>query len=136
MGINVFVFEGNVGGDMEIRATPAGKVIGAFNVAMDDGWGANKKTTWVTCKMFDDRAEKIAPYVKKGMSVTVSGKLSVDEWETDGVKNKRVCCLVDAVKLPKKEESINQLPSQGQPQQNHVPKPAEGQDGFDDDIPF
>jgi len=129
MTINVMIFAGNVGGDMEIRATPAGKVIGQFNVAVNQGWGDNQKTIWVTCKMFNDRAEKIAPYVKKGMLVTVSGALSVDEWEKDGIKNKRVCCIVNDVQLPKHG-------STEQPTQNPVPQSAEGQERFDEDIPF
>ena len=123
------IFSGNIGGDMEIRATPAGKVIGQFNVAVNQGWGDNQKTNWVTCKMFNDRAEKIAPYVKKGMLVTVSGALSVDEWEKDGIKNKRVCCIVNDVQLPKNE-------STEKPNQNPAPQSAKGQEKFDEDIPF
>ena len=120
MSINVMIFAGNVGGDMEIRATPVGKVIGQFNVAVNQGWGENQKTNWVTCKMFNDRAEKIAPYVKKGMLVTVSGQLSIDEWEKDGIND---------VQLPKHG-------STEQPTQNPVPQSAEGQKRFDEEIPF
>jgi len=129
MSVNVMVFAGNVGGDMEVRHTPNGKAVGQFNVAVDQGWGENKKTSWVTCKMFNERAEKLAPYVTKGMMVTVNGQLSVDEWEKDGVKNKRVCCIVNDVQLPK----------QGAPQQtaNVVEKAGIGIDQIgDEDIPF
>ena len=85
MSVNVMVFAGNVGSDMEVRVTPKGKSIGQFNVAVNSGWGDNKKTSWVTCKMFNERADKLAPYVKKGMLLTVSGELAVDEWEKDGI---------------------------------------------------
>tara|TARA_R110001632_G_C11067046_1_gene386762 strand:+ start:114 stop:488 length:375 start_codon:yes stop_codon:yes gene_type:complete len=124
MTINVMILSGNVGGDMETRVTPNGKTIGQFNVAVNSGWGDNKKTSWVTCKMFNERAEKLALYIKKGMLVTVSGELSVDEWEKDGVKNKRVCCIVSDV----------QLPSPQAPQQAQALPVAN--DSFDDDIPF
>jgi single-strand DNA-binding protein len=130
MSINVMIFAGNVGGDMEIRHTPAGKSIGAFNVAVNQGWGDNKKTNWVTCKMFNERAEKLGPYIKKGMLLTVSGELSIDEWEKDGVKNKRVCCIVNDVQLPKNETSASQPP------QNSAPQQQAQQEGFDEDIPF
>ena len=103
MSVNVMTFAGNVGGDMETRVTQNGKTIGQFNVAVNSGWGENKKTAWVTCKMFNERADKLAQYIKKGMLVTVSGELSVDEWEKDGVKNKRVCCIVNDVQLPSQQ---------------------------------
>jgi len=48
MSVNVMVFAGNVGGDMEVRHTPNGKAVGQFNVAVDQGWGENKKTSWGT----------------------------------------------------------------------------------------
>jgi single-strand DNA-binding protein len=99
MSVNVMVFSGNAGSDMEVRVTPKGKSIGHFNVAVNSGWGDNKKTSWVTCKMFNERADKLAPYVKKGMLLTVSGELAVDEWEKDGIKNKLVCCIVNDVQL-------------------------------------
>ena len=99
MSVNVMVFSGNAGSDMEVRVTPKGKSIGQFNVAVNSGWGDNKKTSWVTCKMFNERADKLAPYVKKGMLLTVSGELAVDEWEKDGIKNKLVCCIVNDVQL-------------------------------------
>lgn len=131
MSINVMIFAGNVGGDMETRVTPNGKTIGQFNVAVNSGWGDNKKTAWVTCKMFNERAEKLALYIKKGMLVTVSGELSVDEWEKDGVKNKRVCCIVDDVQLPSQQQAPQQ--QQYAPQQ---PQHNQQYQNYDDDIPF
>lgn len=133
MSINVMTFSGNVGQDMEIRHTPNGKSIGQFSVAVKQGYGDNEKTSWVTCKMFNDRAEKVAPYVLKGMMVTVTGALSVDEWENkEGNKMKTVCCLVNDLQLPRKADN-QQAPQQAPPQ---APQQAPQQDNFDDDIPF
>ena len=131
MSVNVMVFAGNVGSDMEVRVTPKGKAIGTFNVAVNSGWGDNKKTSWVTCKMFNERADKLAPYVKKGMLLTVSGELAVDEWEKDGIKNKLVCCIVKDVQLPTQQQ---QQPAQ----QHQVQAAVSGMSiaEMDDDIPF
>ena len=127
MSINVMTFSGNVGQDMEIRHTPSGKAIGQFNVAVKQGYGDNEKTSWVTCKMFNDRAEKVAPYVLKGMLVAVTGALVVDEWESkEGNKMKKVCCLVNDLQLPRKADN-QQAPQQA---------PQAPQGNFDDDIPF
>jgi len=130
MSINVMTFSGNVGQDMEIRHTPSGKAIGQFNVAVKQGYGDNEKTSWVTCKMFNERAEKVAPYVLKGMLVAVTGALVVDEWESkEGNKMKKVCCLVNDLQLPQRN---NLGKTDSQPQAPQAPQ----QDNFDDDIPF
>ena len=131
MSVNVMIFAGNVGSDMEIRVTPKGKSIGKFNVAVNSGWGDNKKTSWVTCKMFNERANKLAPYVKKGMLLTVSGELAVDEWEKDGIKNKLVCCIVNDVQLPTQQQQ--QPARQHQVQAGFVEMSIEE---MEDDIPF
>ena len=139
MSVNVMVFSGNAGSDMEVRVTPKGKSIGHFNVAVNSGWGDNKKTSWVTCKMFNERADKLAPYVKKGMLLTVSGELAVDEWEKDGIKNKLVCCIVNDVQLSAQQQPPQQ--PQAQAHNNGVQQvKAAVQDmsiaQLEDDIPF
>lgn len=152
MGINVFTASGNVGSDMEVRVTPNGKSIGNFNIPVETGYGDNKKTAWVTCKMFGDRADKLQHYIKKGSQVTVTGAFSIDEWEKDGVKHSRPCILVNDVQLPRKNDAQPQ-PQQPQPQpqqhggwggqqQQNAPRQnmqAVNQDpimDFDSDIPF
>jgi len=139
MSVNVMVFSGNVGSDMEVRVTPKGKSIGTFNVAVNSGWGDNKKTSWVTCKMFNERADKLAPYVKKGMLLTVSGELAVDEWEKDGIKNKLVCCIVNDVQLSAQQQPPQQ--PQTQVYNNGVRQVQAAVSGMsiaemDEDIPF
>lgn len=87
MGINVFTASGRCGQDMEVRFTPNGKAIGQFSLPVETGYGDSKKTSWVTCKMFGERAEKLAQYITKGAAVTVTGAFKLDEWEKDGVKH-------------------------------------------------
>ena len=115
MGINVFTASGRCGQDMEVRFTPNGKAIGQFNLPVETGFGDNKKTSWVTCKMFGERAEKLAQYITKGAAVTVTGAFQLDEWEKDGVKHSRPCILVNDIQLPPQQQVGQQ--SQGQQQQ-------------------
>lgn len=131
MSINVFVFSGNCGGDMEVRFTPNGKAIGAVNVPCKSGWGDNQKTAWIQCKVFGDRAEKLAPYLKKGSPVTVQGRLEIDEWEKDGVKHSRAVCIVDSIQFGSSENQ--QAPRSEQPSR---PQSAQGFNDFDEQIPF
>lgn len=75
--MNLAIFTGRVGRDSELRTTPSGKTVLNFSVANDVGYGERKTTQWVTCAVWNERAEKLHPYVKKGLKVTVSGEVTV-----------------------------------------------------------
>jgi single-strand DNA-binding protein len=64
--------------DAEGRYTPDGKYVANMNIAVDSGYGENKKTMWVKGSMFGERAEKIGGYLLKGKPVLITGRLSMD----------------------------------------------------------
>lgn len=130
MSINVFVFSGNCGSDMEVRHTPNGKVIGSVNIPCKSGWGQNEKTAWITCKILGERAEKLAQYITKGTKVTVSGSFQMDEWEKDGVKHSRPVLIVNDI-----EWANSQLPA-GHTASSAPQQKAGVADDFEDSIPF
>ena len=131
MTINVFTFTGNIGKDMEVRYTPNAKTIGEVSVACKSGFGEHEKTSWIRCKLFGERAGKLAPYLTKGKAVTVTGEFTLEEWEKDGVKHSMACVAVRDIQLPPKSDS----PQQNSKQPPASAPPADG-GGFDDDIPF
>ena len=128
--MNKFLFTGNLGGDSELKYLPNGDAICEFSVGVKSGYGEKEKTLWVKCSMFGKRAAGQLPqYLVKGSKVAISGELSMDEWEKDGVKNKMLKLRVEDLDLigDKKEGSaapMGQQPQQGgfapqgQPQQN------------------
>jgi single-strand DNA-binding protein len=146
MGINVFTASGRLGNDIDIRFTQNNKCIGSFSLPVESGWGDNKKTAWVTCKMFGERAQKLSQYLTKGSQVTVTGNFQMDEWEKDGVKHSRPVVIVNELQLPPQQPA--QQGGWGQPQQpaksaqtqqapqQSVPQYNEPPLDFDDDIPF
>ena len=73
---------GNIGKDAQVRTTQNGDKITGWTVAVEAGFGQNKKTLWFDCSWFGGRGEKVAPYLTKGGKVTVSGEL--DTREHDG----------------------------------------------------
>ena len=127
--MNLLVVAGNIGSDAELRMTKAGKPVCGFSVAMDSGWGDNKKTNWVKCSIWGDRAEKLAPYLLKGGKVTVSGELSTSEWTNkDGE-------LKTDLQLNVREVTLQGSTGEHKPAQASVAAPA--MDDFDDSsIPF
>ena len=70
---------GNVGRDAVIRTTQGGDKITGWPVAVEDGFGQNKRTLWFDCSWFGSRGEKVAQYLTKGSKVTVSGDFSTRE---------------------------------------------------------
>lgn len=71
---------GRIGGDATVRNTDSSDVV-SFNVAVDDGFGDKKTTLWFSCSMWGKRGVSVAPHLRKGTAVTVSGDLSTREHE-------------------------------------------------------
>lgn len=129
MSINVLTVSGHCGNDMEVRYTKNGKAVGAFSLPASSGWGENETTSWLQCKVFGERAEKIAPYIVKGSVVTATGEFVLEQWEKDGVKHSKAVMIVRDIQLPPKSSQ----------QTAQTPQSANNLDngGFDDDsIPF
>ena len=74
---------------------------------IESGLGERKKTTWVVCRVIGERAEKLAPYIKKGSLVTVTGAFTMDEWESDNVKHARPCILISSIQLSPQKMAKN-----------------------------
>ncbi|MDW7782270.1 single-stranded DNA-binding protein [Morganella morganii] len=135
MAINVITVSGNLGKDCEQRWTPAGKAVASFSLPVKQGYGEHEKTSWVICKMFGAKAEKLPEHLKKGMKVTVTGEFVMEEW-TDREGNKRSTPVIIVNQL---DFGGNQAVSQNIPQQQRTQQPPvqnEPPMDFDDDIPF
>ena len=72
---------GRLGKDAELRRTQGGDPVLGFSVAVDDGYGDNKRTLWFRCSMWGKRAQSLDGHLTKGSAVTVAGDLSTDEYE-------------------------------------------------------
>ena len=137
--MNVFTGIGRLGRDAEIRYSADGKAITSFTVAIDDGFGDRKTTSWIDCALFGDRGPKIAEYIRKGDRIGITGSSRLDTFKTrDGEERSKIAMRVQDVTLlgDKREESGGG----GRPA-NRQPRNTSGQqapaDNFDDDeIPF
>lgn len=105
MGINTLVLSGRLGAQPEIKYLESGKVIASVNIAVDTWKNKAKATMWIRLKAFGKTAEFMGEYLKKGMLVTASGKLDIEEWQDqEGSKRMAVCLLVNDIQLPAKAE--------------------------------
>ena len=130
--MNVFTATGNLGRDAEVRATQSGLTIASFPVAVQSGYGDNRKTTWVRCSLFGKRAEgKLIGYLVKGAQIAVSGELSLNEYTTKEGEARTT--------LELRVSEIDLIGGAQQPVQKTVQQPVQQpvqQESFDDDIPF
>ncbi|EON1479161.1 single-stranded DNA-binding protein [Escherichia coli] len=137
MSVNSITLGGNVGNDLEVRYTPNGKAIGSFSFAVQQGYGDNKRAMWVTCLIFGERAEKLAPHIRKGTKLVVNGRLDVRQYDrNDGTKGTAVEVAVNDLEFMTGGQQQGQQQGQRQPPQQNYGGGNEPPMDFDSDIPF
>jgi len=133
---------GNLARDPEYRLTNGGEkqtAICRFTVAVEDGYGDNKRVSFLPVVVFGKQAESCNQYLKKGNKVGVTGRLQTGSYEKDGVKHYTTDIIAGRVEFlsPKNSGSSG---AGAAPQQQTPPPQQESMDGFetlnDDDIPF
>lgn len=98
MTINTVIFSGNLGGDCTTRSTSSGKLIAIFSLAVKQGYGEHEKTSWVQCRIFGAKAEKLPIYLTRGIKVTVIGQFLLESWTgKDGTEKTTAVILVDEI---------------------------------------
>ncbi len=161
MAINTFTASGNIGGNCKVAYTQNGKAIATFSLPVKQGYGEHEKVSWVTCKLFGQRAEGQLPsYLTKGTKVTVTGEFVLEQWQgQNGEQNKMPVIIVNQLdftgsanngvdnqnqqNMANNGASGSQM-SNNQPQQANqnnqqfqTPQQPQNQDDFgDQDIPF
>lgn len=81
MSINRVNISGHLTRDPELRMTPKGTQVLSFGIAVNDRRLNRETNQWedypnfVECTMFGTRAEAVGRIVRKGMKVSIDGKL-------------------------------------------------------------
>ena len=126
----------------ELRHTPAGKAVADGNLAVDDGFGDQKKSFFFNVTFWGATAENLVKHVVKGQQISIVGRLSQEEYTPAGqdkpVRKTRIICEKMGF-LAKPQGSTGEPRQQQQPAakptQSASTAPA---DNFDDDsdVPF
>jgi single-strand DNA-binding protein len=128
-----------LGRDVEVRKTPNGDAVAnlslAYNYGKKDEEG-NRPTTWIDASLWGERANKLAPYLKKGQQVcVVLEDVAIHVYDkSDGSKGHTLRARVSSLEF---------VGSVGDRQRTEPAKPAAPAkvaggkfDDFEDDIPF
>lgn len=90
--MQIFIMLGRVGRDLELKYTSNNKRVVDF--AMAD----TKKdiTTWINCRAWENNAENICKYVKKGDRLQIQGEIRNDKYTNkDGIEKTYTYVLID-----------------------------------------
>lgn len=132
--INKVILMGRLTRDPEMRHTNSGTPVTTFSIAIDNGYGDNKRTDFVNCLAWNKTAEFVTKYFTKGkMIVIADGRISTRSWETQDGKR------AYATEVVAKEVSFGETKSS---QQTATQPPMQDDDDDftpldeDDDLPF
>lgn len=86
--MNKWVGIGRLVADPELKFTAGkGTANTTFTIAIDDGYGENKKTNYIPIVVWGKSAESSANYLTKGSQVAISGKIQTRSYENkEGIK--------------------------------------------------
>ena len=85
--MNNITLTGRLTADPDVRGTEAGTAITEFRLAVQrrrSRDGEDRGAVYVNVVTFAGLAQSVGEYLTKGRQVAVSGRLELDEWETEG----------------------------------------------------
>ena len=92
--LNKIVTIGRLTRDPEIRYTQSGKAVCTFSIAVDDGYGENKKAYFFPVVVWGKAAEACGNSLRKGSKVAVTGKLTSRQYDNSEGKKVTVFEIV------------------------------------------
>lgn len=138
--INRLNITGRVTRDGELKYTQGGTPLLTFGVAVNER-RKNPRSgefedypNFIDCVVWNEFAQKVQPYILKGVAVTIEGHLRWSQWERDGQKRSKLECFVDHLITHRGQGETRQAQPQQQPTYSAPPQvPTEV---YDEDIPF
>lgn len=130
---------GNLTRDPDVRYSTGSNptAIGKFSIAVDDGYGDKKRTSYISVVVFGKQAENCQKYLFKGSKVAIRGHIQTGSYEKDGRKIYTTDVVADQVEFLRTEQVTEPV------QQNELPPSAtqsqntpDGFSQFDDDFPL
>lgn len=148
--INRVVLVGRLTRDPELRKTANGASVASFTIAIDNfakGPNGEKTTSFIPCVAWNQQADNVVKYVRKGSLVGVEGRLNQRVYfdSKDGRKIQVIEVICDSVQFLESKGSSNATKEESETlgfEQEEVQKEVEEEknvasiDIADDDLPF
>ena len=81
-------------------------LVGRFTLAVNEGYGENKKATFIPVTIFNKTVENLEQYLIKGTKVNVVGKLDIKNEETEEGYKTYVSVISNEIQLLKVAEDV------------------------------
>ena len=109
--MNKVIIVGRLTRDPEVRYTQTGKAVASFSVAVDTGYGENKRADFIPVVVWDKLAEVCGNNLRKGRRVLVEGRLQIRDFEKDGVKRRAADVVAQNVEFLDSKDSKTSAPT-------------------------
>ena len=131
--INKVILMGRLTRDPEMRHTNSGTPVTTFSIAIDNGYGDNKRTDFVNCLAWNKTAEFVTKYFTKGkMIIIADGRISTRSWETqDGKRAYATEVVANEVNFGETKTSQQTATQPSMQDDDFTPL-----DEYDEDLPF
>lgn len=112
--MNIICLTGNLCKDVELKYTKNNKRYSENTIAVQKGnknQNGEYETDFIDFVVFEQKAEYICDYAKKGNKIEINGKLRVDNWKDDeGKPHTRSYVVGDSIKiLTPREKTATEL---------------------------
>ena len=92
--LNFLVLQGCLTKDAQLKKTSGGKSYALFTLVVNEdrkhGEQWEEYANFFNLSLWVTRAEKLAPYLKKGVRVEVTGRLEQTRWDDNGDRKSRI----------------------------------------------
>lgn len=131
--INKAIIMGRLTHEPELRQTGTGHSVCSFSIAVNNGYGENRRTDFINCVAWNKTAEFVSRYFTKGKMIIVIGRITTRAWED---KDGKKCYATDVV-----ADEVSFGESKGTASESKPSLSEAIDEGFlsvepDDDMPF
>ena len=100
--MNVVILMGRMTRDPELKFTSGGKAFANFSLAVQK---AKDEVEYIDCTVWEKTAETIAEYFRKGNRILIQGRLSVNSYEQNGEKRRKMKVVVNSFEFVESSKS-------------------------------
>ena len=104
--MNKVILVGRLTRDPEVRYTQKGTAVASFSIAVNTGFGENKRADFVPIVVWDKLAEVCGNNLTKGRNVLVEGRLQISEYEKDGQKRRTTEVVAQNVEFLEPKQAV------------------------------
>jgi len=101
---NTWIGVGRISNDLELKMTETGKRVLNFSVAINDGTKENPHTTFVPVEAWENIADTISKYFKKGDQIIVNGRLVVRKYNDRGENRNKISVALEGFEFGEKKK--------------------------------